>query len=687
MSRGRKIGRLAVVRAVFATELLGLVRDRRALFSALVLPVLLYPVMFVAHGWFLDVSKETIEARTVSIAYDLEQAPEELRERVLAALAQELPIETLEVDAAELVELYPAIEEGTPASIEREHALAVTLIDEGGDTLLVAQRESATPERVHLTVYYDKTSDLGNEARKRVRTALDATYDAMRAERIDELLGDDPAGGLEVTSVDVASEKDTSGALLGGILPLIAVFVLLSGGSYAALTAFAGERESGTLETLLVQPVPSTSVVWGKLCAVLATGATTLVCNAGSLLVCGALGLGTFKQIAGEGGLALSPARVLLGAVVFFPAVVLLGSFLALVCGRARTFREGQTALLPVMLVAALPCLPALQSDVELDVVLGAIPLTGPALALRDALRGSLAPLPALWAALASAGWTWIALSRLARLLDAERVLQSTDADRESAAAKLASQRALTYGWFAVLAMYVVGSSLQAWNPTVGLALTLWGLLPLLTFFAARSSARRDGGPWWAELRLGLPHPAHALAAVLTAPLLVQVMVPLVEKVRELLPMPAGEAARFALMLQDFDLAPWAVVALFALSPGITEELFFRGAILSGLRRDLSPVRCAAWQAALFAAVHLSIYRMLPTALLGVLLTFVTLRARSLWPAMLLHAGYNGLILASQRDDLPAPPEWLPWLGALGLVLWWVPPRRTAGERRGAPPA
>lgn len=671
----------SVMRAVLATELRSLLRDRRALFTALVLPVILYPFMFLAHGWLLDVSQETIASRTVRIGYDLSQAPDELAERLRSALAQELPLETLKLDAAPLIELYPAIEEGAAETVEREKAEAQRLIDAGCDALIVAQLESTAPDRVHIGVYYDGTSDLANEAKRRIRTALRAAYKSLHAERIDALLESDPAEGLSLDTVDVANQTDTSGALLGGILPLIAIFVLFSGGSYAALSAFAGEREGGTLETLLVQPVKVTAVVWGKLGAILATGIVTLICNTGSLLACGVFGLGTFQLIAGEGGLSLSPGRVALGAAVFLPAVILLSSFLALVVGRARSFREGQVTLMPLMLMCALPALPALQSDVDLDIVLGAIPLTGPALALRDALRGNLNLPLALWAAVASAGWTWIALSRLAGLLDAESVLQSTDADREGAQRKLMSQRALHWGWFAVLAMYVAGTTLQGWHLTLGLALTLWGLLPLLTFFAARSSARRAGTSWFAELNLRLPHPAHAAAAVLSAPLVVAVVMPVVEKVRVFLPMPVGEAARFEMVLQDLQLGPWLAMLLFAVSPGITEELFFRGAILSGLRRDLSPLRCAGWQAALFAAVHLSIYRVLPTAMLGVVLTFVTLRARSLWPAILLHASYNALIL-SQGRELWTPPTWLPWVGILGLALWFVPARGTAGRGR-----
>jgi len=669
---------LAVVRSVLMTELRCLVRDRRALFSALVLPVLLYPFLFIAHGWLLDVSKETIESRTVRIGYDLSQASPELAERLRTELAQELPIETLEVDATALIELYPAIEEGAAETIQRERDHAERLIDAGCDALVVAQLESAAPERVHIGVYYDGTSDIANEARRRVRAALKATYASLHAERIEELLDHDPAEGLSVDAVDVASETDTSGALLGGILPLIAIFVLFSGGSYAALAAFAGEREGGTLETLLVQPVKASAIVWGKLLAVLATGLATLVCNTGSLLACGAFGLGTFQLIVGEEGLSLSPGRVALGALVFLPAVVLLSSFLAYVCGRARSFREGQVTLLPIMLICALPALPAMQSDVDLDVVMGAIPLTGPALALRDALRGNLRLLPALWATVASAAWTWIVLSRLAGLLDAERILQSTDADREGAARKLMSQRALYWGWFAVLAMYIVGTMLQGWHLTIGLALTLWGLLPLLTFFTARSSARRSGGSWFRELNLRLPHPAHAAAAVLSAPLVVAIVKPLSEKVREFLPMPISEAAGYNV---ELDLDSRLVLFLFALSPGITEELFFRGAVLSGLRRDLSAARCAAWQAALFVAIHLSIYRVVPQALLGALLTLVTLRARSVWPAILLHTTYNALLLA-QGPELWTTPDWLPWVGLLGLILWFVPARGSSETGR-----
>jgi membrane protease YdiL (CAAX protease family) len=100
------------------------------------------------------------------------------------------------------------------------------------------------------------------------------------------------------------------------------------------------------------------------------------------------------------------------------------------------------------------------------------------------------------------------------------------------------------------------------------------------------------------------------------------------------------------------------LLALVALSPAICEELFFRGALLSGLRRDLPVWRVIAIEMFFFGAVHMSIYRFLPTAILGGVLAALTLRARSLWPAVILHATYNGLLVLEQEGVVSIRPAW-----------------------------
>jgi membrane protease YdiL (CAAX protease family) len=109
---------------------------------------------------------------------------------------------------------------------------------------------------------------------------------------------------------------------------------------------------------------------------------------------------------------------------------------------------------------------------------------------------------------------------------------------------------------------------------------------------------------------------------------------------------------------------------ILAVSPGICEELFFRGAVLQSLRRDLPSWKIVLWQGLLFGLVHSSVFRFAPTAILGAFLAAVTLRARSLWPAMVLHAAYNASAhLLHQLSAAGLPEDWAPWLEEHGPTL------------------
>lgn len=138
-----------------------------------------------------------------------------------------------------------------------------------------------------------------------------------------------------------------------------------------------------------------------------------------------------------------------------------------------------------------------------------------------------------------------------------------------------------------------------------------------------------------------------------------------------------------SLLALGFDLPLWALLFVLAISPGICEELLFRGALLTAQRRDLSAAKVVLWQALLFGAAHASIYRFAPTAAVGALLACVALRARSVLPGMLLHAAYNGLLVAATLGGIAwAASPWLALLGLPGaaLLLFTGPPG--SGARR-----
>ena len=364
---------------VLRTELRQLLRDRRALFAAVVLPVLLYPLLLGGTQKMEDAAQEGLAERDLVLHVDLAGTSPDTAAALRAAL--EGPHTSLgDVDASALLEVRDSYPPAHRASLRR----SFEALTDGGRTAVVRAVEPEGPQgSVAVQVFARRKDPLSREASSRARSRLEEWGRAEGEARRLELLPLDPAAALAVEAQDVATEEDQGGRDLGRLLPILLVFLLVSGGSYGALTVFAAEREAGTLETLLTTPADRGAVVRGKFLCVLAATVATLLSNLLGLALAALLGTSDLP------GGALGPSR-LLGMAVFLPALVLLTAVLCLACGRARSFRQGQQLLFPLTLALVVPTTVVLVPDLEHSIALGLVPLAGAALSLRDALRGAL---------------------------------------------------------------------------------------------------------------------------------------------------------------------------------------------------------------------------------------------------------------------------------------------------------
>ncbi len=642
--------------AVFAGEMRRLTRDRRAVLLAVVLPMVAFPLLFLFSGKLGDLAEESLASREVTIALDLRALDPADARAIHAGLGDVdllVTTEAIEVDA------LPGRDAARGLLGTTRHLLAIARPAEDPD-------EDPRPV---LHLFHD-TDELPEEAEDRMRAVLRDVRAEVSEARLVAAVGADPGAPFQTEAVDVASPEDAAGRGLGSLLPLLAVLVLISGGSFAALDAFAGEREAGTLETLLVQPVPSGAVARGKYGAVLLTGVVAFAGNALSLFGCLVFDLGSMPSLPADTDWSLAGGRLAFGCLLFLPTAAMICAVLCLLSARARSFRQGQLATVPLSLLVVALAAPAMQPTADLGLLAALVPITGASLALRDAVAGVFAPGAQVAVAVASCGWAALAIGQLRRTLDAERVLASGDAEEEGSTRRVQSRTALRWGFVAVLVVYVGGGRLQAVDPMIGLLLTLWVLGLGLAFVAARGTARRAGETLAETLGLGTPRVTHVAGAACLGLGLSTFAGMLFEWQARMLPMPRRLGEMESLFAFAEELSPFALVLLLAVSPGICEELLFRGALLSGLRRDLRPWAVIAWQALLFGAVHASVYRFLPTAILGGVLAAVTLRARSVWPAIVMHSVYNTAVVLQGIVGV----EWLgsPWLGVLvvpGVVL------------------
>ena len=206
-------------------------------------------------------------------------------------------------------------------------------------------------------------------------------------------------------------------ASLAGILPLILILMTITGAVYPAIDLTAGERERGTMEAMIATPAPRFLLLLSKYVAVVTVAVLTALAN---LLACwitlsiGGLG----RALLGEKGLSLLAIVQILPLLVIFAAF--FSAILLAMCSFARSFKEAQAYLIPVMLVSLAPALLTLMPNIEFSTLLGIVPLVNILLLSRDIMTGSPQALPAFAAVFSTLLYAAAALVVASRLFGAE---------------------------------------------------------------------------------------------------------------------------------------------------------------------------------------------------------------------------------------------------------------------------
>jgi sodium transport system permease protein len=129
------------------------------------------------------------------------------------------------------------------------------------------------------------------------------------------------------------------------------------------------------------------------------------------------------------------------------------------------------------------------------------------------------------------------------------------------------------------------------------------------------------------------------------------------------------------------DMPVWQLLLYVAVLPAICEELAFRGMLLNGLRRKLRPAALIIAVGVIFGLFHVTLYRLAPTAALGMVLTAIALMTGSIFPGMVLHAGNNALGVLGASLFNPEVANWrhiLAGTAVFGLSLWIIYRNRVA---------
>jgi ABC-2 type transport system permease protein/sodium transport system permease protein len=461
---------------------------------------------------------------------------------------------------------------------------------------------------------------------------------------------------------------------LTALVPLILILMTITGAVYPAIDLTAGERERGTLEILVAAPVPRLALLFAKYVSVVTVAILTATVNLVMMTVtlqvsglAGALGSGFELTL----GTVLQVFGLLLLFAAFFSAVLLvLTSF-------ARSFKEAQAYLIPLMLVSLAPGILGMMPGLPLAGVYAVTPLLNIVLLGRDLFAGKAELAAAGVVVFSTLVYALAALAVAARIFGAESVLYSeqtawADLFRRPARQQSAASPAAALLFLALLfPLYYFATRTLIAPAGPGEREVFQVLMTLLLFVALPLLA---GG--WGRLRLSeafrmrpAPWLAYPAAALLGAALIPPVFELLALLQRLGLQFVPAEQVKQHLQAQLDTwraLPAWVVCGSVAVM-GAAEELFFRGYLFSALRRAGGMRTALLGSAVLFGLFHFVSWfdRLLPSTLMGLVLGWVCWRTGSVWPGMLLHAVYDaGAVLLAYRG---VGSE-----GASGLPLEWV---------------
>jgi len=358
---------------VYRKELREALRDRRTVIASVVIPLFLFPLLSVGFGTLVSsIVDKTREASPKIMVIGGDDSP-----GVLASLK-----------ATPKVEIVPAAPNWKDLIIEKQIPAAIE-IPQGFDKSVVDQKKLDV-------MIYNYSGDLKSDiAAGKMDTALKAYRDDVVKKRVvAQKLPVEVLEPFEVTQKNIAPPEKSGAALFfGGFIAYIVVFLCFNGGMHPAIDLTAGEKERGTMETILSSPISRAHLVVGKFLLVLTTALSTAALSVISMAISFALVNvlhGKTIQAGNEGpAMHIGVGAALSVFIMAVPLAVLFSSILLMIASFAKSYKEAQTYIVPMVFIIIIPAIAAMLPGVDLNAKLALVPILNVSLLCKELVIGT----------------------------------------------------------------------------------------------------------------------------------------------------------------------------------------------------------------------------------------------------------------------------------------------------------
>lgn len=357
---------------IFRKELKDTLRDRRTLMTMLVIPVLIFPMILsifvsVSESFQAEAAQKEIKIGYVApensiIVNELNEIPKSFGKKKLIAFKDS-------------VALKQAV---------RNDSIAIGLL------VPINFQQSFDANRTgSVTIFYPGT-EVGMQ--ERAEGYMEIIDGILKKERFSKLnIDQQSVTPLQVNYSNISSGKEMIGKLAGGVLPYIFIAFGFIGCMYPAIDLFTGEKERGTIETLLTTPVARWQILFGKMGVIVLSGLLAASCAMLGLF----FSIEVMQLVKDPELLEIIHSILTLKFVIMMfsllvPLTIFFAGIMTPIAVYAKTFKEAQSIITPINILVVLPAMVGFFPGIELNAITAMIPVVNIVLATKELIAGTL---------------------------------------------------------------------------------------------------------------------------------------------------------------------------------------------------------------------------------------------------------------------------------------------------------
>ena len=353
-------------------EMIDITRDKRTILMMVAVPLLMVPVLMGSMMKIVSFQAEKASAKQLKVRFvGEEHAPnlyQAFTEMDKVIMLNQIPIDSIQ------------------SYIQEEFLDAAIYVNP------TYSKDIAGNGQANIQIYF-KGTDSFDIARDRIKAVLTVSENQIISSRMDRLnLQASVVKAYEIQYNDVASKQEKFGKLAGGWLPYIFIIFGFMGAMYPAVDLGSGEKERGTLETILSSPATRLDVVMGKFLVIMSAAFLTAFLGLAGLLI----GIQQISEIP-------PPVLTLINEIFSVKSIALIMTlvlpvsafFSAVLLGLsiyARSFKEAQSIIAPLNIVIIFPAVIGTLPGIELNSITALIPILNVSLAAKDIIAGVINP-------------------------------------------------------------------------------------------------------------------------------------------------------------------------------------------------------------------------------------------------------------------------------------------------------